>query len=64
MRIVISNLEQKIAVVLAGGRSSRFGSNKAEYKINNVRMIDLIGRELELAGCEVFVYLNKSGYKL
>ncbi|EJO5347650.1 molybdenum cofactor guanylyltransferase [Clostridium botulinum] len=47
------------AVILAGGKSSRMGFDKQFLEINNVRVIDLLVKELKKQFEEVIVVTNK-----
>ncbi|GFO68662.1 hypothetical protein GMLC_22410 [Geomonas limicola] len=46
-------------VILAGGQSSRMGSNKALLPIRNGRFIEIIHRQLSSLFCEVLIVANE-----
>lgn len=45
-------------IVLAGGKSTRMGTNKSLLKINNKRVIELVVEELKLCSEEVILISN------
>ena len=58
----------KNAVVLAGGQSKRFGSNKAMYRLGgepqSMSMLDIATTQLKSANFNVFLNLNRNGYEV
>lgn len=47
------------AIILAGGKSSRFGSNKAMYKIEQKPMLEKIVEKLETSFHKIYIIGNK-----
>lgn len=61
--IVINNYKEIAAIILAGGQSSRMGTNKAFLKINDIYFVDKIIQVLNNSGIDnVFVSGNLPGY--
>lgn len=51
-------------IVLAGGKSSRMGQDKARMKLNGTEMLQLVLRQLEPVVDEVFVSSNHSEHAM
>ena len=47
-------------LILAGGRSKRFGSDKSDFKINNKTFIDIILNRTQNTFAEILISCNKS----
>ena len=47
-------------LILAGGRSKRFGSDKSDFKINNKTFIDTILKRTKNTFAEILISCNKS----
>ena len=47
-------------LILAGGRSKRFGSDKSDFKINNKTFIDIILKRTKNTFSEILISCNKS----
>ncbi len=47
-------------LILAGGRSKRFGSDKSDFKINNKTFIDIILDRTQNTFAEILISCNKS----
>ena len=47
-------------LILAGGRSKRFGSDKSDFKINNKTLIDIILYRTQNTFAEILISCNKS----
>jgi molybdopterin-guanine dinucleotide biosynthesis protein A len=58
------NAELKISgAVLAGGKSSRFGSDKGLILFQGIPLIEHVVRQLQLVCDEVFIISNNPGYE-
>jgi len=53
----------RFAVILAGGRSSRFGSDKAFARIGNKTMVDMVADTLMSTGFELAISTNHQAHE-